>query len=89
MLPGDTGKLVRNVTKKFAVPLPHVELCNTETLPESAVEPQLVVIVFVPWPEVIVTPAGTVHVYVTPACVKTEYTAPVAGRHSKSGPVMG
>ena len=58
-------------TAKLPVDVPHVFTTDIPTVPDTAVAPQVVVILFVPWPAVIVTPIGTVHVYVAPVCAPT------------------
>ena len=40
--------------------LPQLLLTLTDTLPDTAVLPQVVVMLLVPWPAVMVTPVGTV-----------------------------
>lgn len=52
------------LTARFAVTLPQELVATTVTLPETAVADQDVAIVLLPCPVEIVTPAGTVHVYV-------------------------
>lgn len=49
------------VTFKEAELLPHEFVIVTLTGPLTAELPQVVVMEFVPWPAVIVTPPGTVH----------------------------
>jgi len=59
------------VTAKFPDVEEQLFAILSETLPETAFDPQVVVILFVPCPVVIVTPVGTVHVYVNPVCATT------------------
>ena len=58
-------------TANVAEVLPQLLLKVTPTLPDAALAPQVVVMLFVPCPDVIVTFAGTVHTYVTPLCATT------------------
>jgi len=48
------------LTVTAAVAVPHVPMAITETVPAD--EPKLMVMAFEPEPEVILAPAGTVHV---------------------------
>lgn len=53
-------------TGSDVLPLPHAEEPLTLILPETAVEDQLVTMLFVPCPDVMVTPEGTVQVKFAP-----------------------
>jgi len=46
--------------------VPQVLVAETVTFPDNEAPPQLVVMELLPWPEVIVTPAGTVQLKETP-----------------------
>jgi len=48
------------VTARLPVLDPQLLLIESVTLPETEELPHVVVIEFVPWPEVMVTPVGTV-----------------------------
>ena len=65
---------IRVIVFETEADVPHALPFLTETLPDAL--PQLQVIVAVPWPDVIVTPAGTVHVGVTPAMAVVEKVRP-------------
>ena len=57
--PTETGKTPEVDAQLLDIEIP--------IFPETAFSPHVVVILFVPCPAVIVTPVGTVHVYVKPA----------------------
>ena len=54
----------------LAAELPHALEALTDIIP--AVVPQFTIAVLVPWPETMVTPVGTNHLYVRPVTVVTE-----------------
>jgi hypothetical protein len=79
---------VPTVTANVADVLPQLLLNVTPTLPEAALALHVVVMLFVPWPAVIVTFAGTVHTYVAPLCATTLYTTPVVFGHTPVVPLI-
>ncbi len=71
-VPGVDGNAVLTTTLNDAVAVPHPPVALTLTVPDVDDDDHVVVILLVPCPAVIVTLAGTVHVYVTPAWFGTE-----------------
>ena len=63
MAPGIDGAPAITVTDRVVAALmPHELEAVTLMLPFSPVAPDVTVMAFVPWPDVIVQPVGTVHV---------------------------
>ena len=75
------------VTVKLPVVVPQLVEIDIPTLPDNAPAAHEVTIVFVPCPDVMVTFAGTVHVYV-PLCEATVYVIAVCTPQIKVLPVM-
>ena len=75
------------VTAKLPVVVPQLLLTATLTDPVAANADQVVVMLFVPCPDVIVTFAGTVHTYVTPLCAVVLYIIADAPAHKLAVPV--
>jgi hypothetical protein len=81
-----TGVELMDTVVLTGVPIPQGDVSVTLIVP--GVVPKLTVIIFVPCPDVILDPAGTVQLYVSPIVLVTEYVIPVAFGHTETGPVI-
>ena len=84
-MPADL-QLSRLTAKLWKADEPHVLLPETFTLPDRV--PMLTVMAAVPCPAVIVAPAGTDQLYVTPATAVVLYFNPAARGQTEVGPMI-
>lgn len=84
---GATESAATLTARVLAVLFPHAFEAYTLTVPPAV--PDVTVMVLVSWPETIIHPAGTLHVYdVAPATATTSYVRPDVLAQGAAGPVI-
>jgi hypothetical protein len=83
-------QLIDATDNTFTADNPHAFDAFTVTIPvDDGTVPNVALMIFVPWPVLIVAPPGTVHVYdVAPDTVAMLYTLPALEVHTVVGPLI-